>query len=174
MGVGDAQWMAAGSGILHQEMPKGDRRGRMHGFQLWANLHSSLKTTDLRYQDIPSSAIPEVTDTDRTSVRPFHCSARSGDLGEQAFKDRVQVQITVNRKDIENGKHASRTSSIRREPQKGCLCERPICRQLAVNIQHLTRVLALLEVHKCPHGSPPALSSLSFLSQLPVMPTKLR
>jgi hypothetical protein len=78
-----------------------------------------IKTTDLRHQDIPSSAIPEVNDTDRTSVRrPFHCSARSGDLGEQAFNDRVQVQITVNRKDIENGKHASRTSSIRREPQK--------------------------------------------------------
>jgi redox-sensitive bicupin YhaK (pirin superfamily) len=63
------QWMTAGSGILHQEMPKGDTQGRMHGFQLWANLPSSLKMTDPRYQDIPSSAIPDVTDDDGTRVR---------------------------------------------------------------------------------------------------------
>jgi redox-sensitive bicupin YhaK (pirin superfamily) len=61
--------MTAGSGILHQEMPKGDGQGRMHGFQLWANLPSSLKMTDPRYQDIPASAIPEVTDDDGTHVR---------------------------------------------------------------------------------------------------------
>ncbi len=61
--------MTAGSGILHQEMPKGDKVGRMHGFQLWANLPSSLKMTDPRYQDIPSTAIPEVTDDDGTHVR---------------------------------------------------------------------------------------------------------
>src|SRR2546428_8762826 len=61
--------MTAGSGILHQEMPKGDKQGRMHGFQLWANLPSSLKMTDPRYQDIPSSAIPEVADDDGTRVR---------------------------------------------------------------------------------------------------------
>lgn len=69
MGAGDVQWMTAGSGILHQEMPKGDDRGRMHGFQLWANLPASLKMTDPRYQDIPSREIPEVTDDDGTSVR---------------------------------------------------------------------------------------------------------
>jgi redox-sensitive bicupin YhaK (pirin superfamily) len=69
MGAGDVQWMTAGSGILHQEMPKGDERGRMHGFQLWANLPSRLKMTDPRYQDIPSSAIPEVTDDDGTKAR---------------------------------------------------------------------------------------------------------
>jgi len=69
MTAGDVQWMTAGSGILHQEMPKGDTAGRMHGFQLWANLPSSLKMTDPRYQDIPSSAIPEVTDDDGTRVR---------------------------------------------------------------------------------------------------------
>ena len=69
MTAGDVQWMTAGSGILHQEMPKGDPQGRMHGFQLWANLPSSLKMTDPRYQDIPSSAIPEVTDDDGTRVR---------------------------------------------------------------------------------------------------------
>ena len=69
MGPGDVQWMTAGSGILHQEMPKGDPRGRMHGFQLWANLPSSLKMTDPRYQDIPARDIPEVTDDDGTRVR---------------------------------------------------------------------------------------------------------
>lgn len=69
MSAGDVQWMTAGSGILHQEMPKGDRQGRMHGFQLWANLPSSLKMTDPRYQDIPSSAIPQITDDDGTNVR---------------------------------------------------------------------------------------------------------
>jgi quercetin 2,3-dioxygenase len=69
MAAGDVQWMTAGSGILHQEMPKGDSQGRMHGFQLWANLPASLKMTDPRYQDIPSSAIPEVTDDDGTQVR---------------------------------------------------------------------------------------------------------
>lgn len=69
MTAGDVQWMTAGSGILHQEMPRGDERGRMHGFQLWANLPSSLKMTAPRYQDIPSSAIPEVTDDDGTKVR---------------------------------------------------------------------------------------------------------
>ncbi|MCZ2150390.1 MAG: pirin family protein [Bryobacterales bacterium] len=69
MGAGDVQWMTAGSGILHQEMPKGDPRGRMHGFQLWANLPASLKMMDPRYQDIPSAAIPEVTDDDGTKAR---------------------------------------------------------------------------------------------------------
>ena len=67
--LGNQGKMTAGSGILHQEMPKGDSKGRMHGFQLWANLPSSLKMTDPRYQDVPSSAIPEVTDDDGTRVR---------------------------------------------------------------------------------------------------------
>jgi quercetin 2,3-dioxygenase len=69
MGAGDVQWMTAGSGILHQEMPKGDPHGRMHGFQLWANLPSALKMTAPRYQDVPAGAIPEVTDDDGTRVR---------------------------------------------------------------------------------------------------------
>ncbi|HXE07069.1 MAG TPA: pirin family protein [Acidobacteriaceae bacterium] len=69
MGAGDVQWMTAGSGILHQEMPKGDAQGRMHGFQLWANLPASMKMTDPRYQDIPATAIPEITDDDGTHVR---------------------------------------------------------------------------------------------------------
>ena len=66
---GDVQWMTAGSGIMHQEMPKGDPAGRMHGFQLWANLPSSLKMTTPRYQDVASNDIPEVVDDDGTRVR---------------------------------------------------------------------------------------------------------
>jgi quercetin 2,3-dioxygenase len=67
--AGDVQWMTAGSGIMHQEMPKGDPRGRMHGFQLWANLPASLKMTAPRYQDVLSEAIPEITEDDGTHVR---------------------------------------------------------------------------------------------------------
>lgn len=69
LGAGDVQWMTAGSGIIHQEMPHGDARGRMHGFQLWANLPSSLKMTAPRYQDVSSADIPEVTDDDGTRAR---------------------------------------------------------------------------------------------------------
>jgi quercetin 2,3-dioxygenase len=69
LGAGDVQWMTAGSGILHQEMPKGDAHGRMHGFQLWANLPASLKMTNPRYQDIAARDIPEVVDDDGTRVR---------------------------------------------------------------------------------------------------------
>lgn len=69
LGAGDVQWMTAGSGILHQEMPKGDGRGWMHGFQLWANLPSSKKMVPPRYQDVPSKEIPEIVDDDGTRVR---------------------------------------------------------------------------------------------------------
>jgi quercetin 2,3-dioxygenase len=69
LGAGDIQWMTAGRGILHQEMPQGDPHGRMHGFQLWANLPSSLKMTTPRYQDVGSKDIPEITDDDGTRVR---------------------------------------------------------------------------------------------------------
>jgi len=69
LGDGDVQWMTSGSGILHQEMPKGDSQGRMHGFQLWANLPSSLKMTTPRYQDVGTADIPEAVDDDGTKVR---------------------------------------------------------------------------------------------------------
>jgi quercetin 2,3-dioxygenase len=69
LGAGDVQWMTAGRGIVHQEMPHGDSAGRMHGFQLWANLPSSLKMTAPRYQDVKSADIPEVTDDDGTKAR---------------------------------------------------------------------------------------------------------
>ena len=60
IGSGDVQWMTAGSGIIHQEMPKGDENGRMYGFQLWANLPSTDKMMDPRYRDIKSEQIPEL------------------------------------------------------------------------------------------------------------------
>ncbi len=69
LGAGDIQWMTAGSGILHQEMPQGDDAGRMHGFQLWANLPAAEKMTNPRYQDVVGADIPEVTDDDGTTVR---------------------------------------------------------------------------------------------------------
>jgi hypothetical protein len=69
LGAGDVQWMTAGRGILHQEMPQGDPQGHMHGFQLWANLPASLKMTAPRYQDVSSTDIPDVTDDDGTRAR---------------------------------------------------------------------------------------------------------
>jgi quercetin 2,3-dioxygenase len=69
IGAGDVQWMTAGSGILHQEMPQGDPAGRMHGFQLWANLPASQKMTRPRYQEIKAADIPSVTDDDGTRVQ---------------------------------------------------------------------------------------------------------
>ncbi|MBX2884024.1 MAG: pirin family protein [Granulosicoccus sp.] len=69
LGAGDVQWMTAGSGILHQEMPAGNAQGQMHGFQLWANLPSALKMTAPRYQDVEGKDIPVITDDDGTQVK---------------------------------------------------------------------------------------------------------
>ena len=62
LGAGDVQWMTAGSGIIHQEMPTGDEEGRMYGFQLWANLPREHKLTAPRYQEVRASDIPVVED----------------------------------------------------------------------------------------------------------------
>ena len=80
LGAGDVQWMTAGSGILHQEMPQGDEQGRMHGFQLWANLPASLKMTEPRYQDIASADVPEITDDDGSRIRVI-CGSFWGKVG---------------------------------------------------------------------------------------------
>jgi redox-sensitive bicupin YhaK (pirin superfamily) len=69
IGAGDVQWMTAGSGIIHQEMPKGETDGRMHGFQLWGNLPAALKMTTPRYQEVKAADIPVVTDDDGTRAR---------------------------------------------------------------------------------------------------------
>ena len=58
---GDTQWMTAGSGIIHQEMPRGDKQGKMGGFQLWANLPQSHKMMEPRYRDIKNNQVPEVS-----------------------------------------------------------------------------------------------------------------
>jgi quercetin 2,3-dioxygenase len=80
LGAGDVQWMTAGSGIIHQEMPQGDPSGRMHGFQLWANLPRALKMTSPRYQDVKGSDIPTITDDDGTQVRVI-CGSFWGQRG---------------------------------------------------------------------------------------------
>src|ERR1041384_5873026 len=67
--AGDVQWMTAGSGIIHQEMPKGDAHGGMPGSELWPNLPSSLKLTPPRYQEVKAGEVPLVTDDDGTRVR---------------------------------------------------------------------------------------------------------
>jgi redox-sensitive bicupin YhaK (pirin superfamily) len=109
---GDVQWMTAGSGILHQEMPKGDTQGRMHGFQLWANLPSSLKMTAPRYQDVQSKDVPLVTDDDGTSVR-IVCGTFWGTSGpvDGIAADPIYLDVSVppgRRKTltVETGRHA--------------------------------------------------------------------
>lgn len=66
---GDVQWMTAGSGIVHQEMPKGDSEGRMGGFQLWANLPAERKMMPPRYQEVKREQIPEKVLEDGTQIR---------------------------------------------------------------------------------------------------------
>jgi quercetin 2,3-dioxygenase len=112
MTAGDVQWMTAGSGILHQEMPRGDAQGRMHGFQLWANLPSSQKMIDPRYQDIPASAIPEVTEDDGTSARII-CGEFWGKRGpvEGVATDPIYLDIAIpanqrKRLKVETTRHA--------------------------------------------------------------------
>jgi redox-sensitive bicupin YhaK (pirin superfamily) len=87
---GDVQWMTAGSGIVHQEMPKGDPGGRMHGFQLWANLPAALKMTAPRYQEVKAADIPVVRDDDGTEVR-IVCGSFGGATGPV---DEVAIEPT--------------------------------------------------------------------------------
>jgi redox-sensitive bicupin YhaK (pirin superfamily) len=93
---GDVQWMTAGGGILHQEMPKGDKHGVMEGFQLWANLPAKLKMTAPRYQGVISSDIPEVTDDDGTKAR-IVCGEFWGITGpvEGIAADPIYVDISI-------------------------------------------------------------------------------
>jgi len=112
LGAGDIQWMTAGSGILHQEMPQGDSHGRMHGFQLWANLPSSLKMTAPRYQDVPGKDVPEVTDDDGTLVKVL-CGSFWGKTGpvDGVAADPRYLDVFVppgqrKRLDVEVSRHA--------------------------------------------------------------------
>ena len=94
--AGDVQWMTAGRGIIHQEMPKGDASGRMHGFQLWANLPASLKMTDPRYQEVKEAEIPLITDDDGTQVR-LVCGQFWGKKGpvDGIAADPIYLDVTV-------------------------------------------------------------------------------
>jgi redox-sensitive bicupin YhaK (pirin superfamily) len=104
--------MTAGRGIMHQEMPQGDAHGRMHGFQLWANLPASLKMTAPRYQDVLSKDVPEVTDDDGTRVRVL-CGEFWGKKGpvEGVAADPSYLDVSVppgrtKRLSIETSRHA--------------------------------------------------------------------
>jgi redox-sensitive bicupin YhaK (pirin superfamily) len=94
--AGDVQWMTAGRGIIHQEMPKGDSDGRMHGFQLWANLPSSLKMTEPRYQEVKAGDIPVVSDDDGTRIR-IVCGTFRGSKGpvDEVAIDPVYLDVAV-------------------------------------------------------------------------------
>src|SRR5437762_10226188 len=96
IGSGDVQWMTAGSGIIHQEMPKGDTKGRMHGFQLWGNLPSSLKMTPPRYQEVKAAEIPSITDDDGTEVRVV-CGKFWGKKGpvDGVAADPIYIDVSV-------------------------------------------------------------------------------
>ncbi len=110
--AGDVQWMTAGSGIIHQEMPKGDDGGRMHGFQLWANLPASLKMTAPRYQEVKAPDIPVITDDDGTAVR-IVCGSFWGKSGpvDGIAADPVYIDVSVpplhkKRLPVETTRHA--------------------------------------------------------------------
>ncbi len=110
--AGDVQWMTAGRGIIHQEMPHGDATGRMHGFQLWANLPASLKMTAPRYQEVKSMEIPEVTDDDGTRARVV-CGSFWGQKGpvDGIAADPIYLDVSVppgkrKRLPVETTRHA--------------------------------------------------------------------
>jgi redox-sensitive bicupin YhaK (pirin superfamily) len=96
IGPGDVQWMTAGSGIIHQEMPRGDAQGHMHGFQLWANLPASLKMTKPRYQEFKATEIPVVKESDGTEVRII-CGSFNGRKGpvDDVAAAPVYLDVTV-------------------------------------------------------------------------------
>ena len=96
IGPGDTQWMTAGSGIVHQEMPKGDPGGIMGGFQLWANLPASHKMMDPRYRDVKSGLVPEVTAADGTVIRII-CGEAEGKKGpvQDVVIDPAYLDVTV-------------------------------------------------------------------------------
>ena len=94
--AGDVQWMTAGSGILHQEMPEGDPDGRMYGFQLWANLPRTNKMMVPRYQEIKDNQIPVVTLAGGVSVRVI-CGEVAGVRGpvQDIVIDPQYLDITI-------------------------------------------------------------------------------
>ena len=95
---GDVQWMTAGSGIIHQEMPRGDANGRMGGFQLWANLPASQKMMDPRYRDVKRENIPVVSLKNGVEIRVI-CGDVAGTKGpvEDIVIDPQYLDVSVPR-----------------------------------------------------------------------------
>jgi len=96
IGPGDVQWMTAGSGIIHQEMPKGNDKGHMGGFQLWANLPASQKMMDPRYRDVKSGQIPRIKVGNGVSIGII-CGKVNGTEGpvQDIVTDPEYLDITV-------------------------------------------------------------------------------
>jgi redox-sensitive bicupin YhaK (pirin superfamily) len=96
IGPGDVQWMTAGSGIIHQEMPQGDQKGYMGGFQLWANLPASHKMMDPRYRDVKSHQIPEISAENGVTIRII-CGQVQGTKGpvRDIITDPEYLDVTV-------------------------------------------------------------------------------
>lgn len=96
IGAGDVQWMTAGSGIIHQEMPKGDEAGHMGGFQLWANLPASHKMMDPRYREVKSDQIPEIATRSGASIK-IVCGDVDGARGpvRDIVTDPAYLDVTV-------------------------------------------------------------------------------
>jgi quercetin 2,3-dioxygenase len=96
IGTGDVQWMTAGSGIIHQEMPKGDKDGRMLGFQLWANLPASHKMMDPRYRGLTSDDIPQITVTGGVKIKII-CGKVNGTQGpvQDIITDPEYIDVSV-------------------------------------------------------------------------------
>jgi quercetin 2,3-dioxygenase len=93
---GDVQWMTAGSGIIHQEMPKGDPDGRMYGFQLWANLPKTHKMMDPRYRDVKDEMTPVIKRPDGVRIRVI-CGVVDGQRGpvQDVVIDPEYLDVTV-------------------------------------------------------------------------------
>jgi redox-sensitive bicupin YhaK (pirin superfamily) len=96
IGAGDVQWMTAGSGIIHQEMPSGDAEGRMHGFQLWANLPRTNKMMSPRYQEAKPAQIPVVTVANGVSIRVI-CGEVAGQRGpiQNVIIEPEYIDVTI-------------------------------------------------------------------------------
>jgi hypothetical protein len=99
IGSGDVQWMTAGSGIIHQEMPKGDKTGRMGGFQLWANLPALSKMMHPRYREVTSNEIPEISPVNGVTIRII-CGKVDGERGpvQDIVTDPEYLDIRVSAK----------------------------------------------------------------------------
>jgi len=111
---GDVQWMTAGAGIVHSEMPSRgirEKGGRVHGFQIWVNLPSRLKMTRPRYQEVVASGIPEATSEDgRAHVRVIAGEA----LGARAV---IDTHTPIVYQDWTIGRGADVSVAVPREQQ---------------------------------------------------------